>query len=167
MTMSTLTPADARQQIIKIIDDSVQQALRLKASLVHERQALEDRDLDAIEQSLDNKNACVAALHDLDQRRDTLCQSLGFPSGDEQMTALIAWCDEGNLVDNRWLDLMSIAAQSSDLNMTNGAIVRIRQHHFESSLSVLRGIVPGSDTHTYSRSGAESGDYGRRSLAEA
>ncbi len=59
----------------------------------------------------------------------------------------------------------SVAATGSALNLTNGAIIRVRQQHFESSLSVLRGVSPGSDT--YGRNGEESGDFSRRSLAEA
>ena len=60
---------------------------------------------------------------------------------------------------------MTIATESSARNMTNGAIIRIRQQQFESSLAVIRGVAPGSDT--YGRHGGESGDFGRQSLAEA
>ena len=165
MIMTTLSPSDARSQIVDIIDDAVHHALGLKESLEDERKALEKQDMDAIHMSVENKSACVEALRKLDQKRDELCQSLGFASGDEQMSRLVEWCDDGGVINNRWQRLMVIAAESHALNMTNGAIIRVRQQQSESSLSVLRGVTPGSDT--YSRSGAEFGDYGRRSLAEA
>ena len=60
---------------------------------------------------------------------------------------------------------MQLAAEGNALNLTNGAIIRLRQQQFETSLSVLRGVTPGSDT--YGRNGEESGDFSRRSLAEA
>ena len=81
------------------------------------------------------------------------------------MQELIDWCDESELISHRWEQLMVIAAESSAMNMTNGAIIRVRQQQFDASLSVLRGVTPGSDT--YGRNGGESGDLGRRSLAEA
>lgn len=165
MTVATLSSSAARTEIVEIIGDSVYHALGLKESLTDERKALEKQDMDAVQLSVENKSACVEALHKLDKKRDELCRSLGFDSGAEQMPQLIEWCDDDDLISNRWQNLLIIAAESSALNMTNGAIIRLRQQQFESSLSVLRGVTPGADT--YSRSGAESGDYGRRSLAEA
>ncbi len=75
------------------------------------------------------------------------------------------WCDDADAINSRWQHLLVIAAEGSALNMTNGAIIRVRQQHFESSLSVLRGVTPGSDT--YGRGGAEASDFSSRSIAEA
>ena len=69
-----------------------------------------------------------------------------------------------DILGDRWTDLMSIAAEGNTLNLTNGAIIRVRQQQFESSLAVLRGVAPGFDT--YGRHGEEPGGFSRRSLAE-
>ena len=81
------------------------------------------------------------------------------------MTEVIAWCDEDGIVSTRWEQLLVLAAEGNALNMTNGAIIRVRQQQFESSLSILRGGTPGPGT--YGQNGEESGDFDRRSLAEA
>jgi flagellar biosynthesis/type III secretory pathway chaperone len=163
--MPRISPAEARSRIADIIGESVYQAQGLKESLEDERRALEEQDIGALEAVVNSKNACAERLQVLDQKRGALCQEWGFPDGLDQMQQLIDWCDEDELISTRWAELMDIAATGNALNLRNGAIIRVRQQHFESSLSVLRGVSPGSDT--YGRNGEESGDFSRRSLAEA
>ena len=163
--MSRIAPADARLQILDALGESVYQALGLKEALQEERKALEAEDADALLSIVDTKNACAERLQALDTRRSALCEEWGFAPGPHQMTELIEWCDDQQLVSSRWEQLMVIAAEGSALNMTNGAIIRVRQQQIESSLSVLRGVTPGSDT--YGRNGEEHGDFSQRSLAEA
>lgn len=163
--MPSLSQSEARTQFAELLGDAVYQALGLKQSLGDERDALEKQDVEAIGVAVDCKLTCVNELQRLDEKRDEFCQSLGFESGPNQIKQIIEWCDEDDLIGERWNQLMVIAAESSALNMTNGAIIRVRQQHFESSLSVLRGGMPGSDT--YGRDGADAGDYGRRSIAQA
>ena len=163
--MARISPAEARSRIAAIIGESVSEAQGLNESLEGEREALEKQDVDALEAVINSKSACAERLQFLDRKRGALCQEWGFPNGLDQMQHVIEWCDEDELISTRWANLMDIAATGSALNLTNGAIIRVRQQHFESSLSVLRGVSPGSDT--YGRNGEEAGDFSRRSLAEA
>jgi len=159
------TPDEARSQILDVVGESVAQAHVLKKLLEDEHTALETQDIDALDAIVGQKSACSNDLQALDQKRDRLCQQWGFAAGANQMQQLIDWCDKGQIVSDYWDELVDIAAAGRTLNLTNGAIIRVRQQHFESSLSVLRGAAPGSDT--YGRNGEESGDFSRRSLAEA
>ena len=163
--MTAVTRDEARGRIVDLIGDCVYQALGLKEALQDERRALEAQDMDAMDAILATKTACTQRLQQFDQQRVELCRSWGFADGTHQMTELMEWCDEDQLISSRWEQLMVLAAEGSALNLTNGAIIRLRQQHFESSLSLLRGVVPGSDT--YGRNGEENGDFSRRSLAEA
>jgi len=163
--MKRHSPADVRAQAVEIIGDSIFYALGLKESLQEERKALEAQDMDALQAAADGKSACVENLQALDARRIDLCEKSGFAGVVEQMQELIDWCDEDDAINSRWAHLMVIAAESSALNMTNGAIIRLRQKQFESSLSVLRGVKPGTDT--YGRNGSASGHSDRNSLAQA
>lgn len=165
MSVPRPTAAEARTQIVDIIDESVLQARSLNASLEDERRALEQQDADALNAVVVSKNDCAESLNALDQKRNALCLQWGFAAGPEQMAELISWCDDDNAISERWAELMNVAARGNTLNLTNGAIIRLRQQQFETSLSVLRGVTPGSDT--YGRNGGESGDFSRRSLAEA
>ncbi|MCP4299194.1 MAG: flagellar protein FlgN [Gammaproteobacteria bacterium] len=163
--MPRISRAEARSQIVDIIGENVLQALALKESLENERKALETQDIDALDAVVNSKSTCAENLQLLDRKRGALCQACGFSDGPDQMQQLIDWCDEDGLISSRWEQLLDVAAEGNALNLTNGAIIRVRQQQFESSLSVLRGVMPGSDT--YSRNGEESGDFSRRSLAEA
>ncbi len=163
--MSTLSPEIARAQIVEILCDTVYHALGLKEILDYEREALEKQDIDGIDRTVDTKSACVHAMTLLDTKRIELCTACGFAAGPEQMQQMIDWCDDSDLVKNRWDHLMLIGAECSAINLTNGAIIRVRQQQFESSLSLLRGVTPGFNT--YGRHGGEAGDYGRQSLVEA
>jgi flagellar biosynthesis/type III secretory pathway chaperone len=165
MIMTRPTPAEARKEIAGLIGRSVSQARTLKESLEVERSALEDQDADALEDIVVSKNDCAEQLQTLDLQRSALCESWGFTAGPGQMDEIIDWCDEDDLIDQGWSQLMQLAADGNTLNLTNGAIIRLRQQQFETSLSLLRGVTPGSDT--YGRNGAESGDLSRHSLAEA
>ena len=159
------SPREARSRIVDLIADSAREALALRESLEAERQALEAQDTDALQAVVLSKNAHAENLHELDRQRSTLCQQWGFSAGPDQIDNVIGWCDEDDAISGCWAELMTIAAEGNALNLTNGAIIRLRQQHFETSLSVLRGVMPGSDT--YGRNGEESGDFSRRSLAEA
>jgi len=163
--MTRPTAVEAREEITGIIGRSVSQARRLKESLEVERIALENQDTDVLDDVVVSKNDCAELLQALDIERSALCESWGFIAGPEQMDDVIAWCDKDGLVDRGWSQLMQLAADGNTLNLTNGAIIRLRQQQFETSISLLRGVTPGSDT--YGRNGAESGDLSRRSLAEA
>lgn len=163
--MNSLPPQDARTQCVQLLNDSVYQALGLKEILLEEHEALQAQDTDRLEASVANKSACVARLQQLDTQRIDLCTACGFMAGPDQMSQLIDWCDDKDELKNRWEQLLVVAAESSALNMTNGAIIRVRQQHFESSLSVLRGVNPGADT--YGRHGGEKSGFGHRSLAQA
>ena len=163
--MTRPAPAEARALAVEIIGDSIVYALGLKEALQEERRALESEDMDALQTAVDGKSACVANLSGLDARRIELCEKLEYSAAADQMQELIDYCDEGDAITSRWEQLLVIAAESSALNMTNGAIIRLRRQNFESSLSVLRGASPGSDT--YGRNGSATGHLDRGSLAEA
>lgn len=163
--MTRPAPAAARQEIVAIIGESLCQAAGLKESLEVEREALERQDTDTLQAVVVSKNDHAEKLQALDSRRGQLCNECGFAAGPGQMQELIDWCDERGVIDKGWTELLQLAEAGNALNLTNGAIIRLRQQQFETSISVLRGVTPGSDT--YGRNGAESGDASRRSLAEA
>ncbi len=163
--MPAPSQAEAKTRFIDLLNETVYQALGLKESLEDEFKALESQDPACVEVAVVTKSACVSKLQHLDQERMQLCATCGFAAGPEQMEQLIAWCDDSELIKNRWEHLMVIAAESRAQNITNGAIIRVRQQQFEASLSVLRGVSPGADT--YGRHGEESDGFGHRSLAQA
>lgn len=163
--MSQLTPLEARARIVEVVGESVYHALGLKETLEVERTALESQDTESLYQAVAAKGECVGKLKQLEKRRAELCEASGFGNGPQQMEHMSEWCDEDSVVANCWSHLMSIAADCNALNMTNGAIIHVRQQQIESNLAVLRGADYNPDT--YARSGAESAGLAQRSLAQA
>ncbi len=163
--MSASTQAETRARIVDILGTSVLHAMGLKESLVAEKTALEHQDVAALELAIQGKSRCVSELQTLESERTGICAAAGFEAGTEQMQSLIAWCDEGSAIAGAWDQLMTIAAECNALNMTNGAIIRLREQHIHSSLSLLRGQAP--ETDTYGPPDRTRGHFEQRSLAEA
>jgi len=162
--MSVSSPTSARAEMLEIIGKSVFHALGLLESLRDETTALNSEDTEALMQAIDAKELCVGELKRLDDRRRELCLQVGFDSGPFQMDELAAWCGEDGEIMDRWNHLMEIAVECNRRNLTNGSILRLRQQHLESSLAVLRGDQP--ETDTYHRDGT-NGMQNQRALARA
>lgn len=163
--MSVFTTSQAHAQVVIILDESVDVALRLAQTLADERRALESQDLAMLDDVVVRKSADAEFLKVLDGKREELLAACNLPSGPDRMQELIDWCDENDKINIRWQRLLQITADSSDVNITNGAIIRVRQQHFESSLAVLRGHRTGPET--YGRNGEETHDFSRHSIATA
>lgn len=162
--MSAATQAETRARIVDILGTSVLHAMGLKESLVAENTALERQDVAALDAAVASKGRCVSELQSLDAERTRLCTVAGFEAGAGQMQSLMAWCDEGSVIANAWDQLMGIAAECNALNMTNGAIIRVREQQVRSGLSLLRGQAPESDTYGHpDRAGS---GFEQRTLAE-
>jgi flagellar biosynthesis/type III secretory pathway chaperone len=163
--MNSQSQDDARQQIVEVIGECVYQALGLKESLRDEHLALERQDAEALDLALTTKSQCVSRLQALDEKRSSLCAASGFDAGPEQMERMSEWCDQDSEIGNCWQQLMEIASDCNSLNLTNGAIIRLRRQHIDTSLAVLRGVDQANDT--YVSSGGNRGAMNQRSLARA
>ena len=163
--MQRPTPIEARERIVEVVGECVYHALGLKETLEIERSALEAEDAQALHDAVTIKSECIVKLRELDKQRRALCEASGFDTGPQQMEQMSAWCDEDSVVANCWSHFMTIAADCNALNMTNGAIIRVRQQQIETNLAVLRGADPVPDTYACGR--AEAVGHAPRSLAQA
>ena len=152
-------------KLVEVVGDSVYQAMGLKECLEDERKALEAQDAEALFTAIECKEKCINKLQSLENQRSRLGATAGFNPGRDQMEQLQDWCGNDVTMTNSWQHLMEIAAKCNDLNMRNGAIIRLRKQQVETSLSVVRGGSSGTDT--YDRNGTEPGGQQKRSLAEA
>jgi flagella synthesis protein FlgN len=156
---------EARRRIVEVLGNAAYHALGLADILVDEKRALEAQNMDALDLAISNKSKCVAELRLAEDQRQKYCNDCGMPAGPEQMQSMIDWCDEYSIVANAWRHLMEVIAQCDFLNMTNGAIIRSRKQHVDTSISILRGGQPAS--MIYNRDGQKPQPHGLRSIAEA
>ena len=162
--MTRPSPTEARERIVAVLGESVYHALGLKEVLMDERSALELEDADALERAVDSKGRCIDKLQGLEKDRASLCEASGFAAGPLQMQEMTAWCDENSVVADGWAHLMDVAAECNQLNLANGAAIRLRQQHTEAGLAVLRGGL--KEPATYARTGSGHAAGLNRSLAE-
>ena len=163
--MSRSSAIEARTRVSDILGECVYQALGLKEALESERVALESQDSEALREALVMKGRCVEQLQSLENDRICECEKYGFDAAPLQMERLADWCDEDSLLMNLWEHLIEIAADCNAINLTNGAIIRMRQQHTENNLAVLRGGE--QDPKTYQSSGGDRVAMQRRSLVRA
>lgn len=130
-----------------LIHEKLQLTQRLQEILDEERVALERQDTAAIDSAAATKSQVIDQLQAKDNARTRLCEAHGFKPGVEQMQRLMESCDNDGLMQSVWQQLMALAAECRSMNMTNGAIIRLRQQHFASSLAVLSGTELNLDTY--------------------
>jgi len=162
MTLSTDT---ARAQAIEILGCSIFHAKNLKESLEEERDALESQDMEALMRAIRDKSIRVNELQTLDRKRSELCSEAGFTEGPEQMSDFTDWCDADEEIAHNWGQLIELAHACNTMNLTNGAVIRMRKQMVEDGISLLRGH--STETNTYNRDGARRDGAGHRPIAEA
>jgi flagellar biosynthesis/type III secretory pathway chaperone len=112
-----------------------------------------------------DKGIRVRELQTLDRKRAELCLEAGFVDGPEQMSAFTDWCDANEEIAHSWGQLIELAHACSTMNLTNGAVIRMRKQQVEDGICLLRGRPTG--TNTYNRDGARRDGAGHRAIAEA
>jgi flagellar biosynthesis/type III secretory pathway chaperone len=160
-----ITAADARGRAAVILDKAVFHARHLRECLQDEQIALAEQDLDALMNAIEEKGLCVRELQKTDTQRSALCLAAGFADCAEQMRDFTEWCDEEAVLARSWDELLTVASECNSLNLSNGAVIRIRKQHIEEGISVLRGTDPASPI--YNRSGGNRDGLGNRAIAEA
>ncbi len=163
--MSCTSAEDTRSRITKVLDDSVSCALDLKVILNEERQALEDRDTEALNTAATTKLALVSKFAKLNQSRGVVSEKAGFGNDPDDLDALAAWCDDDLTITSTWQQLQEIASECDVINRTNGAIIHLRRQQILDGLSVLRGGE--NETSTYAPAGAAEHGVSGRAITEA
>jgi flagellar biosynthesis/type III secretory pathway chaperone len=139
--MSPAPHTDRSDRLTRIVEESIRVANALEEVLQQERRALENRDAAALGSAAGEKRIRVAALEALEAKRKAL-HDVAPP-------------------EDSWNRFLSIVSRCSSLNMTNGAIIRLRRQQISETLRA----VSGSGAETYGPSGTEPSSHPRRPLA--
>jgi flagellar biosynthesis/type III secretory pathway chaperone len=153
--MSTAAQTIRNERLERIIEESISEVNALEQALRQERRALESRDATALGIAAEEKHARVAALEALEAKRTVLL------SGGTSEGSPASHLHGNTAAQERWQYFLSVVSRCSSLNMTNGAIIRLRRQQISDTLRV----VSGSAAETYGPSGAESSSRPRRALA--
>ncbi|MEM8682558.1 MAG: flagellar protein FlgN [Pseudomonadota bacterium] len=161
----TLSTDSARAQIVEILGCSIFHAKGLKESLGSEKDALATQDMDALMAAIEDKGTQVRELQVLDVKRGELCRESGFADGPEQMDRFTDWCDRDAEIARSWNQLLELADECNTLNLSNGAVIRVRRQQVDDGLSIIRGQALGAPT--YGKNGVNRDGLAQRAIAEA
>ncbi|MGB5247051.1 MAG: flagellar protein FlgN [Woeseia sp.] len=160
--MDPVTQSAARARLGRMFESGIAAATAFAMHLDAERKALEAQDLAALEQAARDKQHCLLTLELLENERAALLEESGYQNNHDGMRDLQNWCDRDGALAGQWQSYLQVASKCQQANMTNGAIMRLRQQQIASAIAALSGCSP----QTYGPKG-DNGNRGSRALAEA
>jgi len=161
-----MDPKDARTALARQLQAEISSARRMLEILKEEQQALKNQDLPAMEKATQAKLAHHESWESLDARRNELLLAAGFTADRDGLAACIAWCDEGEGLDDLWQLLASLLESCRRLNRANGMTIEVCHRQVGEALAILHGR-PGGAPSVYDSSGTPAAAAEGRSLGSA
>ena len=160
-----MTPDECNDALKENLSESLRHASDLRSLLSDEREALSQTDPDALSDTAVQKRICIEKLEALQQSRVEMSAACGYGRQPADIAELVRHCDRDDVLSRSWTQFLDIARECSDMNSSNGAIIRVRQAQIKSAISLLRD--GSTDADTYGPNGRDGDDSRSRSLAEA
>ena len=141
-----------RDHLARLLSEENAALAQFEALLDREHGALKTRDIDALEELSDARQASVTQLLKLEDERRSVCSMLGYDTDLSGLARLIAWCDPRRSLTSAYEECAARAIRCRELNDRNGILVngRLQQE--------ARTYGPGSD---------QSGGYSRKVTTRA
>jgi flagella synthesis protein FlgN len=158
-------PRECREELNELLRAEYECAGRLGTLLGVEAEALQGRDIDAIEDVAARKHALMQTFESLETRRRDLLERAGFGGAQPDVDGCIAWCDGSGQLARGWRLLLERIRRCQHQNRRNGAVLESSRRHAQQALSLLRGQAPQPDLYT--PTGSTATDTHGRSLAKA
>lgn len=151
--------SEAARAALRTLDPEacVQAAGALKTCLLEERNALTGRDPQALETAVNEK---ASGLREF-------AAALGAERAPSAQALRDAVQANANGTDDdaaRWQAFLALAEECNDLNLSNGAAIRLRQRQIGNGIALLRGEQ--TPTETYGPRGAATDGTAGRPLTE-
>ena len=104
-----------------------------------EHGALRARDIDALEALADARQASLVRLLKIEDERRGLCSMHGYETDLMGLARLIAWCDPGRSLMQRYDECSTRAKRCRDANDRNGILVGAQMKRVEGLLGAITG----------------------------
>lgn len=163
---SNVSPKVA-QQLLQVMQQDTDLAVRLKAILQEEKKCLEQRQYAAHQELVKDKTQLLLQLDHADNERKHLMESMGFAADRAGFFAFLAhvpssWKDR---YMNTWETLSDTMNTCARLNKVNGKILAHSQNALERLLVIVRGH--GNQPAIYQANGRRNLGAAQRILATA
>ncbi|MDP2139349.1 MAG: flagellar protein FlgN [Gammaproteobacteria bacterium] len=150
------------QNLHKLLEKDLQNALNLENLLRAERAQLESRDIGALTRTLSEKAEVLAAIERNDESRRSMLKALGLPNDSQGMRQYCAASAEGPALYDELRQRISLCAGLIEIN---GAIVHRSRLNTRQVLDILQGKAAQADLYT--RKGNNNRTAESRAIAEA
>jgi flagella synthesis protein FlgN len=132
--------------------------------LEQEREMLGQGATERLLPLIETKNSLAGALGTLAETRDGELARLGLGTG---RAAMEAWLGRSGRAEERtaWENLLALAAQARELNVTNGKLIELHMRHNQQAFNALMGAADRA--MTYGPDGQRHGGLGGRILGKA
>jgi len=147
-----------------LLTQEIQCTERLLECLEAERSALARRDMDALEQTNQQKIEQTQLLKRLERQREKIVSELGFETGSRGLRQCFKSLPQHENLNRLWQQIMANIESCQTGNLTNGGILESNRQHVEHALCILRG-QSGSPS-LYDTNGGTSADLGQRELGK-
>ena len=163
--MNQFEPHQFRSALANLL--SAQQGLltTLDARIQDEREALNNRQSEALFKLANEKQTLMADLEKYLQQSKTVVEHLKTQMPEATTRQIFDWCDPSGALDQLRLEVMTLTDACLSKNQHNGIQVRRQAHQVHRALTTLRG----EDTHMtgYGAKGENFLGHTARSLGKA
>jgi flagellar biosynthesis/type III secretory pathway chaperone len=132
-------PSVCKEHLSKLISEETQALTRLEGLLDKEHEHLLANDIDALDRTGDERQACIGDLVRVDDDRRMLCRMLNMPADKTGLERMLQWCDPAASLQSRIADCAERAGRCRSLNERNGALVTARLKRVEGMIDVVTG----------------------------
>ena len=154
----------AQQSLEDVLTREVQCTECLLVCLEAERSALIERDLQALEMTIQDKIKHTRQLEQLDQQRQNLVSELGFATDADGLQRCFDSLPRTDALKHLWQQILANIEACQSGNLTNGGILESSRQHIEQALRILRG--QSNTPSLYNPDGDTSANLGQRELGK-
>lgn len=131
-----------------LLRDMYEALTELALILDNEYQALENTDVDKLQEAAITKERLSRKLEDLEKSRVTMLQRANFKLDKESMSRFIEKIadDSGNSMTQIWDMVEELAYKCDTQNKLNGIIIDNTKRQTQAALAILQGHQPGEDS---------------------
>ncbi len=149
-----------RERLAHLIAEEAAALEELETLLAREHASLTANDVPALDETIRQRQRCVARVIRADEARRALCRELDQPADASGLEQILRWCDPQGTLAAGWKRCSAAAARCRALNDGNAALVGARLKHVQARLAAL--MRDRGEAVTYGRQGGyAAGRIGR------
>ena len=130
-------------QLEAVLEQQVHCSTELLQCLEAERNALAERNTNALEKVSQDKSNHTQSLEELETRRKQLVSELDCGTDADGMQRCIERFGDQSRLASLWERVIRNIGECRDSNIANGAVLEIGRQHVEQALTILRGESAG------------------------